>query len=398
MESLVGKTVGKFEIKEPVGEGGMATVYKAFDTTLRRTVALKTLLPYLAADPELVQRFQREAVTAANLKHPNIVVIHEVNTHEGQDYIVMEFLEGVTVRQEIQRLTALPLPRVCKILSQLASALDYAHAQGLIHRDIKPANVILGDGDHATLTDFGLVKASTAGVQLTQVGTTVGTLEYMSPEQVIGDEIDHRSDIYSLGVLVYEMLVGRVPYKGHTPIEVLHNLVYDPPTPPRQVNPDVPPQVEQVVLKALAKRPEDRYQSAGELARSFERAAIAAGALAPTTRETAWLLRAQDGHEYPLREGESRLGRVADNDVAIAEAPVSRHHAKIICTGPHCEVVDLNSTNGTHVNDERIEPGKAHLLLPGDTLCLGTICFDVVYISPEGEKDSEDKTMLISLR
>jgi serine/threonine protein kinase len=393
MENLVGKTVDKFEIKEQIGQGGMATVYKAFDTTLRRTVALKTLLPNLAADSELVQRFHREAVTAANLKHPHIVVIYEVATYEGQDYIVMEFLKGVTVGEEIKRLGTLPLPRVCKILSQLASALDYAHSQGLIHRDIKPGNVILGDDDHATLTDFGLVKATTAGVQLTQAGTTVGTLEYMSPEQVVGDEIDYRSDIYSLGVLVYEMLVGRLPYAGPTPIEVLQNLVYEPPTPPRQVKPDVPPQVEQVLLKTLAKRPEERYQRAGEMARAFEQALTA-----PPVQEIGWLLRAQDGRECPLREGENSVGRVADKDLTVAEAPVSRHHARITCNGPRCEVVDLNSTNGTYVNGERIEPGKAHPLQPGDELCFGTVCFETVYTSPPEGDDSGDKTMLVNLR
>jgi serine/threonine protein kinase len=396
MESLTGKTIGKFEIKEQVGQGGMATVYKAFDTTLQRTVAVKTLLPSLAADPELVQRFHREAVTAANLKHPNIVVIHEVGTYEDQNYIIMEFLEGLTVREEIQQLGALPLPRICRILSQLASALNYAHSHGLIHRDIKPGNVILSDGDHATLTDFGLVKAS-GGVQLTQAGTTVGTLEYMSPEQVTGDEIDYRSDIYSLGVLVYEMLVGRVPYKGNTPFEVLQGLVYEPPTPLREIKPDMPLPVELVVLKVLAKRPEERYQSAVELSQAFEQAVIAVGISPSPVQETGWLLRAQDGREYPLRVGENSVGRVVDNDVIIAEGPVSRHHARIICAGSCCEVLDLNSTNGTYVNDERIEPGKAHLLLARDKLCLGTVCFEAVYISPPpGEDDFRDKTMLVS--
>jgi serine/threonine protein kinase len=390
MGNLIGKTIGKFEIKERVGEGGMATVYKAFDPTLQRTVAVKTLLPSLAANSELVQRFHREAVTAANLKHSNIVVIYEVGSFEGQNYIVMEFLEGVTLRQEIRRLGTLPLPRICKILSQLADALDYAHSHGLIHRDIKPGNIILGDGDHATLTDFGLVKAS-SGARLTQTGTAVGTLEYMSPEQVTGDELDYRSDIYSLGVVVYETLVGRVPYKGRTPFEMLHGLVYEPPIPLCEINPDISPQVEQVVLKALAKRPEERYHSAGELAETFERVVTPA----PTTQETAWLLRAEDGREHPLHEGENSVGRVADNDLVIAEAPVSRCHAKITCAGLRCEVVDLGSTNGTYVNDERVEPGEARLLMPGDKLCLGTVCFEAVYSSSSEEDDFRDKTMLV---
>ncbi len=230
MQDLTGKAWGRFQIIEERGRGGMAVVYKAYDGVLQRTVALKVLLPLMSSNAEFVQRFRREAITSANLRHPNIVVIYDVGAHEDYQYIVMEYLEGPTLQQEIELKGVLPLERTVSILGQLTEALEYAHQQYLVHRDIKPANIIIGAQDHVTLTDFGLVKAASSS-KITGEGVAVGTLKYMSPEQAVGSELDYRSDLYSLGVVVYEMLTGKTPFSGGTPYQTLHELIYEPPNP-----------------------------------------------------------------------------------------------------------------------------------------------------------------------
>jgi branched-chain amino acid transport system substrate-binding protein len=263
---------GKYKIIEEVGRGGFADVYKAIDTTLDRTVALKFLEPRLLRDPAFVERFQREAKLAANLKHPNIVFIHELGWEAGTVYIAMEFLEGRTLKEVILQEGALPSERIVNMVRQIASALDYAHGRGLVHRDIKPANVMVGADDHVTVMDFGIAKAATH-TALTTTGKIFGTPEYMSPEQAEGvEEPDARSDVYSLGVVVYEMVTGEVPFSGMTPLSVMRGHTDKPPPRPSQVNPDVSPAVETVLLKALAKKREDRYQSAGEMAWALEEA------------------------------------------------------------------------------------------------------------------------------
>lgn len=216
MEALIGRTLGNYQILEEIGRGGMAIVYKAVQPSLQRHVAIKVLPPQFTFDTIFVQRFQREAVAAGRLKHPNIVTIYDVGEQGGIYYIVMEYLEGVILAELIRQQGPLPLQRVAHIAQQVASALDYAHGQGFIHRDIKPGNVIVGPGDHATLTDFGIVKAA-EGTTLTRTGMMIGTPQYMSPEQIQGREIDYRADIYSLGIVCYEMLTGRVPFGGRDP-------------------------------------------------------------------------------------------------------------------------------------------------------------------------------------
>ncbi len=207
-EITIGGRLGKYQILGEIGRGGMAIVYKAFDPGLQRYVALKVLSPRLASEENVMRRFEREATTAANLKHPNIVMIYDVSSADGYHFIVMELLEGRTLREEIRATGALPPARVAPIVAQLASALDYAHQQGLVHRDVKPSNIVLGAGDHSTLTDFGLVRAMRAS-RLTEAGSALGTLDYMPPEQLSGDDVDWRSDVYSLGVVVYESLTGQ---------------------------------------------------------------------------------------------------------------------------------------------------------------------------------------------
>ncbi|NIO70822.1 MAG: protein kinase, partial [Anaerolineae bacterium] len=243
---------GKYKIIGEVGRGGFADVYRAVDIPLNRAVALKFLEPRLLREPTFVERFQREAQLAANLKHPNIVIIHEFGWEAGAAYMAMEFLEGRTLKEVILQEGALHPRRIVNMVGQIASALDYAHGRGLVHRDIKPSNIMVEAGDHVTVMDFGIAKAATQ-TALTTTGRIFGTPEYMSPEQAEGvEEPDARSDVYSLGVVVYEMVTGKVPFGGTTPLSIMRGHADKPPPRPSRVNPDVSPAVEAVLLKALA--------------------------------------------------------------------------------------------------------------------------------------------------
>jgi parallel beta-helix repeat protein len=269
---VIGKTLGNYQIVEELGRGGMAVVYRAYQPSLNRYVAIKVLPPQLGIDQQFVERFQREARAAARLRHPNIVVVHDVGHQDGIYYIVMEYLEGRTLKQVVEQEGSLPLERVARIVEQVAAALDYAHQEGFVHRDVKPANIFVGKGDHVTLTDFGIAKAASETQQLTRTGMLVGTPEYMSPEQAQGAAVDRRTDLYALGIVLYHMLVGRVPYQGTTPHATLHAILYEPPPPPRKIKPNIPAAVEAVVLKAIAKQPNQRYQSGAELATALRAA------------------------------------------------------------------------------------------------------------------------------
>jgi serine/threonine protein kinase len=271
VEELVGKTLGRYQIIGEIGSGGMAVVYKAFQPQLKRHVALKVLPPWLARDESFVNRFQHEAVAAANLDHPSIVTIHDVEEHDGIHYIVMQYVQGEPLNRLVSEGKPLPFARVLNISHQVADGLDYAHGHGFVHRDIKPANIIIGPEDQATVTDFGLVKAA-GGWSLTGTGTLVGTPHYMSPEQCAGLDADRRSDIYSLGVVVYEMLTGQVPFSGANLASILYKHVHEPPPSPREINPALPKEVESVLLRALAKVPQGRYGTASQLVVDLEAA------------------------------------------------------------------------------------------------------------------------------
>jgi formylglycine-generating enzyme required for sulfatase activity len=271
-------TLGKYEILEEIGRGGFAVVYKARDTTLDRFVALKVLHPQLTVDPKFVQRFQQEARTAAGFQHPHIVTIHAVGEEAGQHYLAMALLPGRTLDRQLAG-GRLPVERAVSIVEQIGRALDAIHEKGLVHRDVKPGNVMVDESGQATLLDFGIVRAA-EGTRLTTTMAVLGTPEYMSPELAEGEEPDARSDIYSLGVVAYQMLTGQAPFSAPSPLAVLRFQADKAPPSPRALSPGLSVEVEQVLLKALAKRREERYQSAGELAMALREAAEA-GAKTP---------------------------------------------------------------------------------------------------------------------
>jgi len=270
MKSLVGTTLGQYRIVEQIGSGGMATVFKAFQPALDRYVAVKVLPAQHALTPGFSERFTREAKAVAQLNHPNILPIYDFGQEGDLSYIVMKYVPAGTLKDRLGQ--PLNLQEALRLIEQIAGALDHAHGRGILHRDVKPSNVLLDEGDWVLLTDFGLARMIAGETHLTATGVGIGTPAYMSPEQGKGEKVDQRTDIYSLGVILYEMATGRVPYEAETPLAVVLKHVQGDLSLPRSINPDIPETVEQVILKAMAKQPEDRYDSAGEMAEALKRA------------------------------------------------------------------------------------------------------------------------------
>ncbi len=271
---MIGRTFDHYRILEKIGQGGMGEVFLADDTSLHRKVALKFLPPALASAPESRERFLVEAQAAAALSHQNICVIYEVGEArlgeaEGQPFIAMEYVEGETVQQKI-RAGALGTEEILSIIRQVAAGLEEAHGKGIIHRDIKSSNVIFTDKGQAKILDFGLAKVR-GGPALTKTQTTLGTVAYMSPEQAAGDEVDHRTDLWSAGVVLYEMLTGELPFPGDRETAVIYHILNESPKPFKDLKPPIPAELGQVVVRALKKKPEDRYASAGEMLADLRR-------------------------------------------------------------------------------------------------------------------------------
>jgi serine/threonine protein kinase len=316
--NLVGKTIGQYQIVEEIGSGGMATVYKGYQPTLDRHVAIKVLAGQLAKDETFRMRFAREAQAVAGLRHPHIVQVYdygEVSAEQSdlaQDiiYLVTEYIDAGTLKERL----GIPMDPgdAARIAAEIAEALDFAHRKEIIHRDVKPSNILLSQGGDALLADFGIARMS-AGTQYTQTGTTVGTPAYMSPEQARGQEVDRRTDLYSLGVVLYEMLTGRVPFTADTPLGIAHLHVFEPPPPPRGVHSKIPRRLEKVILRALAKEPSERYRTGREMAKALGRAVTlnAPGelpALSPDQQKTVALSASKDETSRRLTE---TAGRVA---------------------------------------------------------------------------------------
>jgi oligopeptide/dipeptide ABC transporter ATP-binding protein len=290
-----GSVLGNYEIDGVAGRGGMGVVYIATQIRPRRKVALKVIAPEVASDPEFRARFEKESEVAAAIEHPNVIPVYEVNEANGLLFIAMRFVAGTDLRDLIHHAGLLAPARAVELIVQVAGGLDAAHAAGLVHRDVKPANVLVsvqGGQEHAYLTDFGLTKRSDAGSGITRTGVVVGTLDYMAPEQLSGDRVDARTDVYALGCVLYEALTGRVPFPRDTEPAKMYAHMSVPPPSPTDVAP-VPPQFDAVVARAMAKDPSARYPSAGDLGRAAQaaargehlqardKAAVATGSAAP---------------------------------------------------------------------------------------------------------------------
>jgi serine/threonine-protein kinase len=386
MRSWTGKTIGGYQIGEEIGQGGMAVVHRAHQPQLERWVAIKILQATEASGEEFLARFRREARAIAALRHPNILTIYDYGEERGTAFIVMEYVPGGTLKAGLTR-QPMEWPDVATLIIPVGRALAYAHSQGIVHRDVKPANVLLARADWPLLADFGLVKLIGQERGITRPGVSIGTPAYHSPEQAAGEDTDHRSDIYALGVVLYELLTGRLPFEAQSPVQMMMQRIHEPPIPPRRLNPRVTPQLEAVILRALARDPAARHPTMDALVNDLSRLPGAPGraALPPSQAAAPDGPTARLGASSPTagprlvvtgtgaalllpQQGEVLIGR-ADPGVAPqpevdlgphggGQAGVSRHHARLLYGPEGWLLEDLHSTNGTFLNNVPLPPGQ----------------------------------------
>src|SRR6266480_2686629 len=271
---------GRYRVLRKLGTGGMANVYLAEDQELGRRVAIKVLDDRHASDDQFVERFRREAKAAAALSHPNIVSIYDRGETDGTYYIAMEYLEGPNLKELVRQGTP-SIRTAITFTREILSALRLAHRRGLVHRDIKPHNILVDAEGRLKVTDFGIARSGPS--QMTEVGSIIGTAQYLSPEQARGAPVDQRSDLYSIGIVLYEMLTGEVPFTGESPVEIAMRHLSDTPRPPSLLRPEIPPDLDMIVLRALAKNPEDRFQTAEEMNADLARIQRGLGVSSETT-------------------------------------------------------------------------------------------------------------------
>ena len=427
MTNLIGQTLNKrYRLDALLGDGGMGTVYRAADLNLERQVAIKLMHSHFARQEEFRARLVQEARTSAQLDHPSIVRVYDFGDSEIGLFIAMEFVDGGSLRDHLRRLQRLqkylPLAQCLQIGIQIAEALDYAHRRKIIHRDVKPGNIILkrlsrpdeagAQPFRALLTDFGLVKLQ-EGTSLTQSGATVGTPTYMSPEQCEGRELDGRSDLYSLGIVLYELVANKLPFTFQTLSEAIaahHNNLQ--PATASTLRPEVPPIIDTLLVRAMSKRPDQRFATGAEMADALRSAFVALEGL-PTRvmlhQELDILdqvAEPPDGYELqirtpghadslvPLTRSVVTLGRNLDNDIVLPADGVSRHHTRLQATSLGWEVVDLGGVNGTWLNEHRLRPEEPTPLVVGSVLRIGP--YEMILQGPEAPLMQEDKGTPIS--
>ncbi|MDM8526772.1 serine/threonine-protein kinase [Anaerolineales bacterium HSG24] len=318
----VGTKIGQYEITGKIGEGGMATIYKAYQESVDRQVAIKVLTEEFAKNSKAVKRFEQEVKSVARLEHPNILPVHDFGTQDGFYYMVMRYVEGGTLSDLLEKKSQLSLEQSIKIASDIARALNYAHSRDVIHRDIKPSNILIDQLNEVLLTDFGIAKSMDAvqNTRLTRTGLVMGTPDYMSPEQAQDNRLDGRSDLYSLAVVLYEMLTGYPPYEGKTPMSVAIKHVRDPIPSPRTINPDIPEPIERILVKGMAKDPADRFQSAAEFEKTLNIA-------------LRQIIRSQNTQDVPLTTGTKPVENVTQPSPPPTSTPLINESNKNLFIG-----------------------------------------------------------------
>jgi serine/threonine protein kinase len=320
----------RYRIEETIGQGGMSVVYKAYDTHLRRAVAIKMIHPHLSSEPGFVNRFKDEATAIARLRHSNIVQVYDLNNEDNTYYIVMELIPGETLEHEMKRLNdagrQMPLTDIINYMVDICQAAEYAHARGLIHRDIKPLNIMLTIYKRAILMDFGISKII-GGHRYTATGAVVGTALYMSPEQISGLQLDRRSDIYSLGVTLFEMVCGHPPFDAESPMPIMMMHIHDPVPDIHKINPDIPAELVGIINKALAKKPDDRYNTAGDMASALtpilEQPVELSQVEAPASLVETLAVESPPSIEEPEPEAEQSLAETVAEDALVTEVDLA---------------------------------------------------------------------------
>lgn len=319
MEDLSGRSFGPYRIVAPLGAGGMAAVYEAYQPAVDRHVALKVLPRHFAQDQEFIGRFEQEAKILASLQHPHILPVHDFGESDGFTFIVMPFIKTGTLADIIDQ-QPLPLDQIIRVISQVGDALDYAHARGLVHRDVKPSNILIDERGNCLLADFGIAKILEGADNLTATGGLVGTPKYMSPEQGMGQSVDGRSDIYSLGVVLYEMATGRVPYEAETPVAVVVKHIRDPLPLPRTLNTTMPEALERVILRAMHKEPSERFATAAAMIEMIAPIVPLEAATGPEPGDETTLL---IGGIPPLPANASQTPTAATGATGVVPTPAS---------------------------------------------------------------------------
>ena len=412
-EQFVGNYLGQYKLVQYLGYGAMARVYKAFHTELRRYAAVKVLHPHFSSDPDFLLQFKAEAQNLARLRHPNIVQVYDASVAGNYPYLVMEFIDGITLKFLIEEYSEkrvrIPLIRALRTIYSVGLALAYAHQRNIIHRDVKPSNIMIEESGRVVLADFGLARLTTMRSD-TETGTIKGTPAYMAPEQALGRSSNPRSDIYSLGVIFYELLTGRQPYSDENPLAIAMKHVSDPLIPPRAVVPEIPEEVEKIVIRSMIKNPNERYSTAKDFLQdltkvrlkikttrlptaSLSSLQLSSDKIASWTTpdrpegrhglqvsmhfiDTGQILNLRLNREYTIGRKHKSQPIVPDIDLSPFKAfewGISRLHASVSVLEDELTITDIGSSNGTWHAGKRLLINHPYKLVHGDIVYLGKL-------------------------